>query len=91
MAARTIANKIELPTGEVKVYASPRVSRALEEVTRDLTVYQGVRLVQLFEAIYIQGKKDGARSVFDSISAKIGQAEKEIPHKNPGKPKKKKK
>jgi hypothetical protein len=91
MAARFILNKIELSTGEIKVYASPRISRALEEVTSDLTVYQGVRLIQLFEAIYAQGKKDGARDVFDNIGNKIAQAEKEISHKNPGKPKKKKK
>ena len=90
MTARNKANKIQLPNEVVTVYATPRVSEALKEVVKDLNLYQGVKLAQLFEAIYIQGKKDGARSAFDAISEKVGEAQKLVPHKNPGKPKKRK-
>ncbi len=90
MTARNIANKIQLPSEVVTVYATPRVSDALKEVVKDLTLYQGVKLAQLFEAVYTQGKKDGARTAFDTISQKVVEAQKLVPHKNPGKPKKRK-
>lgn len=44
----------------VKVYAGVRIGRALDEVTEDMTVYQGVRLYEVLEAVYNQGVKDGA-------------------------------
>lgn len=44
----------------VKVYAGVKVGRALDEVTMDMTVYQGVRLYEILEAVYDQGFKDGA-------------------------------
>jgi hypothetical protein len=91
MAARNQGNKIQLPNEVVTVYASPKVSDALKEVVKDLSLYQGVKLGQLFEAIYNQGKKDGARHAFEAVSEKVIEAEKLVPHKNPGKPKKKKK
>lgn len=43
----------------VRVYAGVRVGRALDEVSEDLTVYQGVRLYEVLEAVYKQGLKDG--------------------------------
>ncbi|MEJ7656956.1 MAG: hypothetical protein WKF33_07995 [Thermoleophilaceae bacterium] len=48
-----------------------------------MTVYEGVKLGQLLEAAYNQGKKDGARSVFELVD----DAKKEIPHRRPGRPK----
>jgi hypothetical protein len=91
MTVRNKANKIHLPNEVVTIYATPRISDALKEVVRDLTLYQGVKLEQLFEAVYNQGKKDGARMAFDTVSEKFYEAQKAVPHKNPGKPKKKKK
>jgi len=44
----------------VKVYAGLKVGRALDEVSEDLTVYQGVRLYEVLEAVYDQGVKDGS-------------------------------
>lgn len=81
---RNKKNLIKLQTSTVAVYASPRISRAMEEITDDMTLYHGVRLAQVLEAIYLQGKKDGARSVFDELE----RVRRTIPHKNPGKPKK---
>ena len=46
---------------EIVVYAGKRVSDALKEVTEDLTLYKGARLLHVLEAVYTQGRKDGAR------------------------------
>jgi hypothetical protein len=51
-----------------------------------MDVYKGVRLAQLLEAVYQQGKKDGAPAVRDSFDAMM----KTIPHLNPGQPRRKK-
>lgn len=29
------------------------------------TLYKGIRLLQVLETVYVQGKKDGARAAFD--------------------------
>lgn len=87
---RNKKNIIPLQTGAVAVYASPRISKALDEITEDMTLYHGVRFTQILEAIYAQGKKDGARGAFEEVSKRFAEAQKAIPHKNPGKPKKNK-
>jgi hypothetical protein len=43
----------------VPVYAGQKIGRALEEVQEDLSLYQGVRLAEVIEAVYKQGLKDG--------------------------------
>lgn len=88
---RNVKNVIPLGTQEISVYASPKVSKALDEITEDMTLYHGVRLSQILEAVYSQGQKDGARSVFDNIESKVIEAKAEITHRNPGQPKKPKK
>ena len=85
---RNVKNIIPLGSKEVAVYATPRVAKALEEVTEDMTLYHGVRLTQLMEAMYQQGKKDGAREAFSELDDKLKEVKKAIPHRNPGKPKK---
>ena len=74
---------------KVKVYASPKVGDALREVTKDIDLYHGVRLTEVLEAIYAQGKKDGARETFDTLDRGLADAKKAIPHRTPGRPKKK--
>ena len=59
---RNVKNVIPIGDKEVSVYASPKVSKALEEITNDMSLYHGVRLAQVMEALYEQGKKDGARN-----------------------------
>lgn len=85
---RNKKNIIPLQTGAVSVYASPRISKALDEITEDMTLYHGVRFTQILEAVYAQGKKDGARSAFEEVGKRFADAQRAIPHKNPGKPKK---
>lgn len=73
---------------EVKVYVSPRVAEALREVSEDLNLYKGVRLSQVLEAVYNQGKKDGARSAFTAVTEGMDEARRLIPHRPPGRPRK---
>lgn len=89
MTARYKKNVIDLGDKKVAVYATPKISTALDIVTEDMTLIQGVKFVQLLEAMYEQGKKDGARTAFDALEGKIKEAQKIVPHRNPGKPKKK--
>lgn len=85
---RTI--KVELADGnKVSVYASPRVADALETITADATLYEGVQLMKVLEAVYNQGHKDGAREAFEDIDRRFEQSRATIKHLNPGRPKKK--
>lgn len=81
---------VALANKKVSVYASPKISVALDLIG-EMSLYEGVRMIQLLEAVYDQGKKDGARSVFDEIEHKVKEAQRAIPHKNPGQPKRKSK
>ncbi len=67
---------------QIAVYTSARAADALEEITADMTLYKGVRLLQVMEAVYRQGKIDGARTVFD----KVDEVKEAIPHRRPGRP-----
>jgi hypothetical protein len=71
---------------EISVYAGKPIRDALFEISRDMNLYHGVRLAQVLAAVYAQGKKDGARSVFDRVDV----LKSAISHRNPGQPKKKK-
>jgi hypothetical protein len=72
---------------EVTVYEGGKLQTALAEVTEDMSLYKGVRLAQIFEAIYNQGKKDGAKAAFDEIGKGVAEAQRKIPHRAPGRPK----
>jgi hypothetical protein len=91
MAPKKRKTKLTLYSGaEVTVYEGPRLQAALEEATGDLTLYQGVRLAQVFEAIYNQGRKDGAKAAFDEVARGVSEAQRKIPHRAPGRPRKSK-
>lgn len=72
---------------KITVYASPRFAEVLREVAYDMNLWKGVKLGQLLEYVYVQGKKDGARSVFEQVDV----LRVKIPHRNPGQPRKRKK
>lgn len=88
---RQVKNIIPLGTQEVAVYATPKVAKALDEITEDMTLYHGVRLAQVMEAVYLQGQKDGARNAIGTLEQAIAVAKEDVPHRNPGKPPKAKK
>lgn len=52
--------------GTVPVYAGVKIGRALDEVTEDMSFYHGVRLSEVMEAVYEQGRRDGRRQVFEA-------------------------
>jgi hypothetical protein len=56
---RYVKTLVPTSDGNIAVYAGVRVANALREVTRDMDLYQGVKLTQLVEAVYQQGRKDG--------------------------------
>ena len=87
MAAKYKKFDIQLTQGPLTLYASPKILAALQEVTDDMTVYSGVRLAEVFKAVYNQGLKDGRKEVIDAFS-KSTSGMKYLP---PGQPKKKKK
>ncbi len=62
------------------------MAEAFREITFDMDVYAGVRLSQLLDALYQQGRKDGARDVYEKFHGMMDL----IPHRNPGQPKKRK-
>jgi hypothetical protein len=68
----------------VKVYAGARVADALEELTADMTLYDGVRFAQVAKALYEQGLDDGRRQVFEELD-KLKERP-ELKHRNPGRP-----
>ncbi len=80
--------KFQLASKEmIPVYASARTADILEEITEGMSLYHGVRLAQVLEAIYKQGKKDGAAEAFVALDKAQGEVKKLIPHKKPGRPK----
>ena len=78
------AIQVTLSNTSVTVYAGTKVLDALEEVTAEMTLYHGVRLAQVMEALYLQGQKDGRREVFEEFD-KL-KARPELKHGNPGRP-----
>jgi len=84
---QTIRLELE-KAGKVSVRTSARVADALREVRSKATLYEGVRLTQILEAVYAQGKKDGANEAFEETERRFNEAKRQIPHKGPGRPKK---
>ena len=78
--------KIKFKGTQVSVYASPRIADALEEIEKGVSVYHGVRLHQVLEAVYNQGLKDGANTAFAELDRGVAAAKRAIPHRRPGRP-----
>ena len=77
---------IPLLKTKIAIYAGSKVADALAVVSGDMKIYQAVKLTQVLEAVYKQGKRDGAREVVEAIDA----AKEKISYRNPGQPKKRK-
>ena len=80
--------RVKLQTTEINLYAGSRIATAAEELAENMSLYQGVRYAQILEAVYSQGRKDGAASAFEAVGKGVKQAEQAVPHKKPGRPKK---
>lgn len=83
---RTI--KITFKGSPISVYASKKTADALTEIEKQVAVFHGVKLHQVLEAVYLQGKKDGAAETFTALDKGLADAKKVIPHKRPGRPRK---
>lgn len=81
---RTI--KVQLRKTEVSVYTSPNVASALEDVLAEANAYDGIKIGQIMEAVYLQGTKDGAFRAFGEVDRGVAEAKKLVPHKKPGRP-----
>ena len=81
--------KVKLTGSELSLRGSDKLMGAVEHITSDMTLYQGVKFAQILEAVYNQGQKDGARAAFGEIEKGTKAAMKAIPHQNPGRPRKK--
>ena len=96
MAEKRVAKYKKFTVGgaskDVVLYASPKILKALSEATTNMDLYQGVKLGQVINAVYSQGKKDGRREVFDGFAKAFGKStavlKKTLPHMNPGRPRK---
>jgi hypothetical protein len=79
--------KLALPKiGEVKVFAGGRVASALAELTVDADLYHGVRLMQVLEAVYEQGRKDGRAEIASLVEGGLASAKKKLGWGRPGRP-----
>lgn len=84
---RYVKFDVALASGDITLYAGPKVRTALDEVTKDMTLYHGVRLSEVMEAVYEQGQKDGRKEIIEKIEGiKTG-----VNYLPPGRAKKKKK
>jgi sulfate adenylyltransferase subunit 1 (EFTu-like GTPase family) len=85
---RTIRLELAKRDKPVPVYTSSRVADALKEIQNDMTLYEGVRLLQVLEAVYEQGHKDGARTAFEELDKGLSTIKRLVPHQRPGRPRK---
>lgn len=74
--------------GVVPVYASAKVGRAIDEVSGELDLYHGVRLMEILEAVYVQGLTNGRAEVFEAHEEQARQlrAREDLKHRNAGRP-----
>jgi hypothetical protein len=83
---RTI--KLAQQKTSASVYTSPRIADALKDIMANASLYEGVKLTQILEAVHVQGKKDGARETIESLDTQLNNLKRQIPHKRPGRPRK---
>lgn len=78
---RYVKTLVPLSKGnELAIYAGIRVRNAMHDITENMNVYQGGKLLVVLEAVYQQGKKDGRREVKESFESMMDG----ICHLNPG-------
>lgn len=81
--------KVNVGDSVIPLRGGQKLVSAFEALTEDMSLYHGVKFSQILEAVYQQGKKDGARDAFEAVEKGVSGAMKVVPHKNVGRPKKK--
>lgn len=82
---RTVRLPIKAPAEQVPVRMSPRRADALEKIIGEMSLFDGVKLLDIMEAIYVQGAKDGAWQTFQEYE-KDYLAMKKAVRRPPGRP-----
>ena len=78
--------KVRLRKGKtVKLYSSVRVANAVQHL-QTLSMFDWSRVLNLCEAMYEQGKKQGALEAFTAVDAGVAAAKAAVPHRMPGRP-----
>jgi hypothetical protein len=83
-SSHTRHTRIRLLNKTITIYSGKKTADALEEVSRNMDIYHGVRLSLIIDAVYKQGKTDGARDAYEAIQDAMAK----VPYRNPGKPRK---
>lgn len=78
--------KVSLAKTDLTIRGSRKLVKAVEDLTKEMSLYSGVKFSQILEAVYEQGKKDGARHAFEETVRALDTAKKTVPHRNPGRP-----
>ena len=81
---------VKLAKSTITLYAGSNIATAASDLAKSMNTYDGVKYVQILEAVYNQGRKDGASKAFEAIAKGFRTAEEMVPHKNPGRPKRRK-
>jgi len=78
--------EVDLPSGRRFLYVGSNVRSALQELMSNMSLYHGVRLSEVMEAMYEQGLKDGRKEIIERIDRiKAG-----VNYLPPGRPRKRK-
>jgi hypothetical protein len=70
---------------ELTLRTSATVQNAYKHLEQ-LSIFDFSRVLTLIYAAYSQGKKDGARAVFEDLDAALDDIKKDNPHRLPGRP-----
>jgi hypothetical protein len=82
--ARSVAVDIGFPNDtSITVYASPKIGEALKLIGQ-MDTFHGVKILQLIQVVYRQGKRDGAREAFTKLERHIEALKEDVPHRKPG-------
>jgi hypothetical protein len=82
-------HKIEVEGSDVVVYGGVMLKKAYDALADNMNTYQWAKFTMLLEAAYKKGSIDGANEAFEQIDKGVRQALKAVPHKLPGRYKKK--
>lgn len=77
---------LTLSESQLTLRGGNRLVKAVQALTEDMNLYEGVKFAQILEAVYEQGRKDGARAAFEAIDGGVKEAKTIVPYRNPGRP-----
>jgi len=70
------------------LYVGQHTRNAVRDVFDDLHMYKEVKVIQVMEAYYEQGKKDGRKEMVETMDAMMDSVKSNVNYLGPGRPKK---